>query len=109
MNLVVQCARIYTRTIRTPADGGNWTAQLIHTDGVLWALVPAFPHANGTVVRSGDDELNASASCESSVQGINDSSVRMEFTHTLAGREVRDAQCVVSRNGIEYLRGKRPL
>ena len=76
---------------------------------LLRALVAPLPHANRAVVTAGGDELDASASCESSVEGINDTTVSVEFTHTLAGREVCDVQGVVGGDGVQDLGRERPL
>ena len=49
------------------------------------------------------DELDAGASCESSVEGINDTTVSVESTHTLACREDCDIQGAVSGDGVQDL------
>ncbi len=109
VNLIVQCAGVYTRTIRAPADGRNWTAQLKHAHRCFWSLVTSLPDTNGTVIGAGNNKFDASPSCESSVEGINNSAVRVEFTHTLASREVCDAESMVGRDGVEGLGGEGPL
>ena len=109
VNFVVQRARVYVRAVRTPAYGSDGASELIHAHGVLRALVTALPHANGAVIAAGDYELDPCASCECSVQGINDTTVSVEFTHTLASREVRDTESVVCGDGVHELRGERPL
>ena len=106
MNLVVQRPRIYARPVRTPRDRRDRAPELIHADGLLRALVAPLPHANRAVVTAGGDELDASASCESSVEGINDTTVSVEFTHTLASREVRYTESVVGGDGVHELGGK---
>lgn len=109
VDFVVQCSRVYTRAIRTPADRRDGTSQLVHAHGLLQAFIPTFPYTNCSVITAGDDELDTCASCECSVQGINDTTVSVEFTHTLASREVRDTESVVCGDGVHELGGERPL
>lgn len=100
MDLIVQCASVYARAVRAPAYGRNWTAQLKHAHGCLWSLVASLPDSHGAVISAGHDKLNASSSCESPIEGINNSAVRVEFTHTLASREVRNAERAVGGDRI---------
>ena len=109
MDFIVQRPCIYARPVRSPRDGRDRAPELIHAHGLLRALVASLPHANRAVVTAGGDELDASASCESSVEGINDTTVSVEFTHTLAGREVCDVQGVVGGDGVQDLGRERPL
>ena len=109
VDFVVQCSRVYTRAIRTPADRRDGTSQLVHAHGLLRAFIPTFPYTNRSVITAGDDELDACASCECSVQGINDTTVSVEFTHTLAGRQGCDVECVVGGYGVHELGREGPL
>ena len=103
VDLIVQRSCIYARPVRTPRDGRDRAPELIHAHGLLRALVAPLPHANRAVVTAGGDELDASASCESSVEGINDTTVSVESTHTLACREDCDIQGAVSGDGVQDL------
>ena len=109
MDLVIQGPRIYARAICAPANRGDRAAKLVHAHGVFRALVAALPYANGAVIAAGDYELDPCASCESPIEGINDTTVSVEFTHTLAGGEVRNGEGVVRRSGVHQLRRERPL
>lgn len=109
MNLVVQRARIYARPIRTPRNRSNRTPELVHAHRMLRTLISSLPHTDCTVVSTCDDELDSSASCESSVEGIDDTTVGVQSTHTLAGRQVDHIQRMIRRNGVHELRCERPL
>ena len=109
VDLVVQRTRVYARAVCTPAYRGYGAAQLIHAHWVLRALIASLPDADRAVVPASSDKLDPSAACERSVQGINDTAVGVEFTHTLAGREVRDTEGVVCRDSVHELGRKRPL
>ena len=109
MNLVVQRSRIYARPVRTPRDRCDRAPKLIHTHRLLRALVATLPDANRAVVTTSGDKLDPCASCESSVQGINDTTVSVESTHTLASCQVRHAQIVVGGNGVDDLGCEGPL
>lgn len=100
MDLIVQCAGVYTRAVRAPAYRRNWTPKLKHAHRCLRSLVAPLPNSHGPVISAGHDKLDAGSSCQSSVEGINDSAVRVEFTHTLASREVRNAERVVGGDRI---------
>ena len=106
MDFIVQRPCIYARPVRSPRDGRDRAPELIHAHGLLRALVASLPHANRAVVTAGGDELDASASCESSVEGINDTTVSVEFTHTLASREIRHTESVVCGDGVHKLGGE---
>ena len=107
MDLIVQRPCVYTRSVRTPANGSDGTPKLIHAHGVLRTFITALPYANGSVVTASRDKLDAGASCECSVQGINDTTMSVESTHTLARREVRDAERMVGRSGVVIMFGER--
>ena len=109
MNLIVQCSRKYACPVCAPSDRGDWAPKFVHAHRLLRALVSPFPNTDGTIITTGGNELDASTSCESSVEGINDTTVSVEFTHTLAGREVCDVQGVVGGDGVQDLGRQGPL
>ena len=86
VDFIVQRHGIYARPVRTPRDGRDRAPELVHTHGLLRALVAPLPHANRAVVTAGvatSDELDAIAACESSVEGINETTVIVEFNGAL--------------------------
>ena len=86
VDFIVQCPCIYARPVRTPRDGRDRVPELIHAHGLLRSLVASLPHANRAVVTAGvatSDELDAIAACESSVEGINETTVIVEFNGAL--------------------------
>ena len=109
VNLIVQCSREYACPVCAPSDRGDWAPKLVHAHRLLRAFVSPLPNTDGAIITTGGNELDASTSCESSVEGINDTTVSVEFTHTLAGREVCDVQGVVGGDGVQDLGCERPL
>ena len=100
VNLIVQCSRKYACPVCAPSDRGDWAPKLVHAHRLLRALVSPLPNADGAIITASGHELDASTSCESSVEGINDTTVSVEFTHALASREVCDVQGVVCGDSI---------
>ena len=109
MDFIIQCPRKYARPVCTPSNRGDRAPELVHAHWLLRALVAPLPDTDGAVIAAGGNELDASASCESSVQGINDTTVSVEFTHALASCEVCDVQGVVGRDSVEDLGCEGPL
>ena len=109
VNLVIEGANIHGRPVCAPAHRRDGTPNLKCRNGLFLPFFAAFPDLDGPVIRPGHHELDACPARKGPVKSIDDSAMSADFALALACCEVRHAEGMVGRHGIESGREERPL